>query len=421
MNLIISIFFLLLIIYYGFKDIKIGVLIYVVGTFLSPVLRISSFELSFDVWCFPVIFIIYLMKCRNITLKKHSFSLIPYFLIYLLLSLISSIIFNCGISVATIYATIRFIIIINMIIELWDGRLIEFVDKALSVVILVNAVCAIVQMMNIVPVRTFYDLYYKDSMVPLLSQLRMGKFNRAFGATGSPVILGGIAALAYTFFLSEYVGDKNKLRFGIFKIVTCILCGILALSKTAILAIPIITVYIMLMCIFFKRSKMGNQLLKTILLGFLGGFALILVVSWMKEKGFAIAYYLDFLTKPLEALSTRYDSDSGFLVESINIIKDHFIFGVGHATFENAFVGDSLYIVLLYHTGIVGLVAYLFPYVISFFNSIKSKELTKGSLIIVFLLIGIGNSLYLSYWVAPFVAMIFSTDHNDKSEVVLQS
>lgn len=419
MNLIISIFFLLLVVYYGFKDIKLGLLFYVVGTFLSPVLRVSSFELSFDIWCFLVIFIIYLIKRQNIVLKRHSFALVPYLIIYLLLTSISSIVFNCDISIATIYAVVRFIIVINMIIELWDDQLVVFADRVLSIVIFVNAGLAVVQMMNLVPVRTFYDLYYKESMTPLLSQLRMGKFNRAFGATGSPVILGGIAAMSYAFFLSTYVDEKKKVKFNIFKILACIICGLLALSKTAILAIPIITVYIIIMCTFLKKSKMSNQLLKILLLAILGGVALVLIVSWMKDKGFTIAYYLDFLTKPFEALATRYDSDSGILAESINIIKDHFIFGVGHATFEGAFIGDSLYIVLMYQTGIIGLVAYLFPYIVSFFDSIKKEDLTKGALIIVFLLIGIGNSLHLSYWVVPFVAIVFSIDTANKEKTRL--
>lgn len=408
MNGLISVFFLILILFYAFRDTKISVLIYIIGTFVAPIFRISGIELSFDVWCFPVILVIYLFKKKNINVRTISVSLVPYFVIYLFLSLMSSIVFNCGISIATIYATIRFIMTINIVINLWDEQLVFFVDKALGVIVLVNVVCAIVQMMNIVPVEMFYDLYYKESMKPLLNQLQIGYFNRAYGTTGSPVILAGISVLTYTFYLSVYVSGKYDIKKNVLKIVACIVFGILALSKTAILAIPIITIYIMLMCTVSNDSRSDKGLLKIVLLLFFGGFILTFIISWMGNKGFAVAYYLKFLTKPLEALVTRYNGGTGKLAEAMSIIKENFLFGVGHATFNGTFIWDSLYIVLLYQTGVIGLIAYLYPYIIVFFRAVKRKNLIKSSMLIVFFLIAVGNSIYVSYWVIPFVAIMFA-------------
>ncbi len=411
LNEIINIFLLLLVTYYGFKDIKTSVLIYIVGTFIAPVLRVNGLELSFDIWCFPLIFVCYMLKKRNFVFVRHGeVSLIPYLFVYLVLSSVNAMVFNCGLSVATIYATIRFIVLIKMIIDLSEGQLISFIDKALGIIILINAVCAIIQMMNIVPVETFYDLYYKETMKPLLNQLEVGYFNRAYGTTAGPVILGGIASLTYTFYLSVYVSGKYNVKRNVLKIVACIICGILALSKTAILAFPIITLYTMVMCTITNESKKALGLLKAVMLIFVGTTVLYFVVPWMEKEGFAIAYYLKFLTEPLEALSSRYDSNSGQLAEAMAIIEQNFLFGVGHATFNGVFIGDSVYIVLLYHTGLVGLISYLLPFVIVLFRSIKSKNLVKSSLVIVFFLIATGNSLYLSHWVIPFVAVMFMGD-----------
>ncbi len=388
---------------------KKSILIYVIGNFIAPVIRVGGIELSFNLWCFPIIFFIYLFNRRNIILKKGALNLIPYFFIYLILAMITSVIYGGSISLATIYATIRFILTINFVLDAWEGELIAFVDKTLTVVLFLNFICSVLQMTSIAPVEFFYNLYYKKSFTPLQTQMDLGYFNRAYGTTGSPVLLGGIVALAYAFYFSIFVSGENKVKSSVFKIIECIICGILSLSKTAILAIPITTVYILVVKMFTMRIK---DFLKIIVLIFIGVIGLLLLMQWMQKENYAIMWYLNYLTDPLKALETRFNSDSGFLVGTIEIIKKHLLFGVGDATFEGAFIGDSTYVVLLYNVGLVGLVTYLLPYCFELFKAIYYLDVLKSSLIITLLLIAVGSSLHVAYWIIPFVVIIF--DYSEK-------
>lgn len=408
LNVIINILLVVLLLHYCIRNIKNGVAVYTVGTFIAPVLAFGGVHLSFDIWCFPIIFVAYLFNKKKFVLDIGKYSLLPYFAVYLFLSCFNAVLFKCGISIATIYATARFIIMLKIICDTWEGRLIGFVDKVMGTVIIINAVCSVMQMMNMVPVQTFYDLYYKESMKPLLSQLELGYFNRAYGTMGSPVMLGGISALTYTFYLVIYIAGKYDIKRNTLKMLASALCGLFALSKTAILAIPIMTAYAIVMCILTDGKQKIKGLLKIIVIIAVVGTVLYFLIPWMEKQELAIMWYLKYLTEPFKAFSTRYDSDSGILAETIEIIKDNIIFGVGHATFDGVFIGDSSYVVLLYRTGIVGLVSYFLPYVSALFISLKDKDFVRSALVVVFLLIATGSSLHLSYWVIPFVALMFS-------------
>jgi hypothetical protein len=57
-------------------------------------------------------------------------------------------------------------------------------------------------------------------------------------------------------------------------------------------------------------------------------------------------------------LQTRYESQSGWLVGTIKAIGQRPILGWGLAQIEGAFVGDSLYVSILYRCGIVGLLVF---------------------------------------------------------------
>lgn len=421
LNIIINIFFIFGVFIYGFKDYKKSVLIYVIGTFISPVLKMGAIELSFDIICFPLLLLFFLfdrkMKIRFSMGNGTSF--LPYLLIYLVLTLFGSIFYGGGISVATIYAILRFILVLHIIQHAWQGEMVQFLDKVLSWVVLLNVVCSVLQMTNMLSVEFFYDLYYKSSMKPLLNQLELGYFNRAYGTTGSPVILGGISALCYAFYIGTYVSPLYNIRRNILKLLGCALCGLLALSKTAIIAIPVVSIFILVMCALYFGSSSVKPLLKIFGVFIIGIIAMFYAVSWMKDNGFAIAYYLEFLKDPLKALNTRYDGETGNLSVAMDIIKSHPLFGVGHATFDNAFVGDSVYIVLLYQTGVCGLVAYFIPYIVSFTRSIRKKLLVSSAVLFAFVLIAIGNALQLSYFLIPFVAFAF--DASQENTVVKQN
>lgn len=418
MNNYINIVFLFAIIYFSFRDSPKAIWIYIVASYIAPVFIIAGARLSFDIVAFPFVFVGYIMKHHFVIRLNNAIKrFMGYFIVYNSLTLCTCIIFNSSFSVATSYAIFRFIFSILIIHNEWFGNTYIFIDKVLRVVLPIECLCAILQMTNILSVKVFYDLYYKESLVPLAGQLKMGYFNRAYGTTGSPIIIGGFAALCFTYYLYTYLQENFKIQHSLIKLVMSVMCGLLALSKSAILAMPVSTIFLL----FFSERKIS---IKTIFNGLVLTCGVVVaiyyVVSWLRSGGYAITYYLSFIRNPLSALNTRYSSDSGNLSLAIDIIKNNFVIGVGNANINNSFVGDSVYIVILYETGIIGMFTYFYPYIMATIENIRSKKILGISLFLVLLLIALGNALQVSYYILMFVALILevSSDSNAASVVM---
>ena len=417
MSIVVNTVFFCSIIINVFKNYRQAIIAYLIGCLICPVIKIGGIEIGFDIIAFPIICIFFFLREKNIYLKKGIVSFVPYSIVYVLLILLNALRFDSTISIPSLYALFRFVFMVYAIGKVFGKELIANVEKVLSVVLFVNTILSIIQMANLLPVSFFYDLYYKSSLIPLETQMQMGYFNRAYGATGSPVLLGGISALTYVFYLSTYVSPGISVKKNILKLAGAAICGVLALSKTAILAIPIMTVLILLLIVIFYGKEIAKPFLKVFSIVCLGLIVCIPLFSWMREKDFAIDWYLKYIFDPMSALSTRYDSTDGFLVQTIEIIKKHPLIGVGNASFDGAFVGDSSYVVILYETGIVGLIVYFIPYLVGLCYSIKTRNVISCSLIVTFLLIAIGGSLHFSNLIVLFVPLMLWRRDNENNKL----
>lgn len=410
LNIGINLFFLFSILGCSFLNYKISIFLYVVGLFVSPVLHYGTLYLSFDVWCFPILCLIILIKYkRNLRLKVDRYSLLPYFLAFLAISAFHMIVYQTEISLPTTYAILRFVFTIAIIKKAWQYEWTFWLDKVLTAVLVLNLACCVVQLTNLVSVETFYGLYYKSSMTPLATELTAGKFARAYGTTGTPVYLGAIAALSYAFYMPVCLENEKKIRFGTCKLFIAAVCGVLALSKTAILSIPLITLFSLLLYVVNGKKRSAKNLMRFLLVVVCALLILAGAVMWLSKEGFYIQYYLEFLKDPLKAFETRYDSESGILSGAMEVIKDNLLFGVGNKSFPDVFVGDSVYVVLLYETGIVGFFFYLLPYLIAFVCSIREKKISQSAILFAFALIATGGAFHLSYFWILFSAFVFGT------------
>ena len=408
MNNYINIAVLLILVVTLLKNIRSAIIVYTIVTYIAPVFIIGNIRFSFDIIAFPILFLGYIIyRNFHIRILNSERGLLYYFFAYCLVTLIDWIVYKGGISFASIYAILRFAITISIIQNEWQNSTTIFVDKVFSIVMPIELCCSVCQLSRILPVSLFYSLYYKTSLTPLAVQLELGYFNRAYGTMGTPVLLGGIAAFCFVYYFVLYLEGNSSVKFCIAKLLCSVLCGLLSISKTAIISIPILTIFILM---FYRKQKRSKRILKAI--GYLCLCMLILIsgVYWLQSHHFAISYYLSFLTDPFAAFNTRYDSESGNLRAAIETIKNHIFFGVGNANFNNAFLGDSVYVVLLYQTGLVGFVTYFYPYMRGFVKNFKSKRLVGVALILEFLLIAFGNTIHVSYVSIPFVALMLNYD-----------
>ncbi len=394
-----------------FINFKKGLAFYIICTFVAPAFALGSMRIAFDIIVFPILFIAYLLY-RRFRFEIAFSAFLPYVVVYLFSLIIGIVFFDAVFSIINLYAILRCIVVINMMLNVWMDDLNQYIEKILSSVIIINVVFCVLQMTNLVSVQFFYDLYFRTSMVPLQTQLEIGHFDRAYGANASPVIMGGIAAISFAYFWGSYIAKSANTKHPLFIAVLCACCGLAALSKTAILAIPIVMIFVLLWRALFtphyKPRMSASSAIKIPLFILVGGATLLTLISWLRSKGYFIDYYLAYLTDPFKALSTRYDSSSGILSQTIQVVKDNFLFGVGEAQVNNAFIGDSTYIVLLYQTGIIGLVVFLVPFIFNFLSSYNQNRMVECCVILAFLLVGIGSSLSFVYYMTPFYAFLFN-------------
>ncbi len=415
-NNIINVSLVFTILIFFFKKSKNWIKIYTVCMLIAPVFNIGGMRVAFDIAVFPIILVLFLVAYKGrFQVHRNLINIFLYVGAYFFLTLLASLRFECGFSIVTLYAGLRFTLTIQILHKELQNAMERHFSDIFGVAIFGHLIACVIQMMQILPVSFFYNLYYKESLTPLRGQLRIGYFDRAYGLTGSPLIMGGMAVLFFCFFLNISLKYGMKKQKNGMKLIMSILCGIFALSKTAIIGIPLVA----LLTIFFNRKQTkitSNNLIKISLYVCSAILILSIVIDWLRDSGFTINYYLRFLTNPFAALETRYDSDSGNLVPAISMIKEHFLFGVGNYKGGEIFLGDSSYIVILYNTGIIGLLLYFIPYMTALFSAIRQKDVLHVSMVVSIALILVGNSLHWTGLLAPF-AFVALYENKFKGEI----
>ena len=367
-NTIIGLVMLLAFIYYTYKDFKQSVVLYFVFAFLSPVLMVGpSIRCSFDIIAFPILLFSYL--CRSSQVKKCSYTgvlLFCYLITSGLIIAFNNILYGGDFPFISIYATIRFIVTVIIIHSVYNGCIVNLMDNVFTFVIPINAIMCILQMSGIIDAQLVSDLYRRSSQGALESYADIGILYRAVGTVGSPTVLGVISLFSYIHYFYHFlINAKTKISY-VLGILFSVLIGLLALSKIAILGIPLAS--FMLVAFYYKNINYARLFLFQLVF-FLFCYSLYIV---MDESGFTVSYYISYLENPFEAFYTRYGSgnvDSGSVGMTIDyILKEHFFIGLGTKETVGLFYkGDSSYAILLYQSGIIGLITYICAFIYSFF------------------------------------------------------
>lgn len=405
---IVFILLLLILMIVAFLNEKKGIIIYVIFSLLSPNLHLSGMQVSFEIVAFFLIFLILIFKRSQIfSLYKnwpHRQWVWIYFFLIIISSLIAVIKYDSTISWIGIFGYFRVICIIYMLQYVFRENPERQLDNIISPILTVNLIVSIIQLAMPSSVQLFYDLYYKDSMTPLKEVLGLGYFNRAYGTFGTPVLLGVFALFSFAVYLGYYV-EKKPCRFLTLKILMAVSCGLIALSKTAILGMPTLVITVFVLGIFgFIKIKNKKILIIPFLIIGIGYF----MVDLLEKAGFAISWYIRFLKHPFEAFGTRYDAGTGILTETYEIINQNLILGVGPTPIGDAFVGDSMYISILYMSGIIGLFLFLGILISAIVINLIEKDTIAVLCGLVILLGGLAAPIDLSIISAPLIAYIFS-------------
>jgi hypothetical protein len=309
----------------SFKKPEYGVASYLVLSFICPHLRFLGPAIPYEIAAFlPVVF-----ACSYVSKFKFRFRLeYFFFLSYLVFGIFSTCvsvwIHGANVLWIPIAGFIRVLVVLILIREFLSTNTIS---KLLCVVIFVNMLVALSQVFMEGAIDITYKLYSKEIGGGVLDQyMEEGFIPRATGTLVSPVNLGVISLISFSVSYQRIISGFNSIYDKIL-LSSSIVTGIVSLSKTSIIGIPIIFI-----------TGLGVTLLKFVIRGgvfniwslpkITTAFSVVSVLAWwlvsyLKDLGFTIIRYLGFILNPLKSFDTRYGSGSTTLDKTIEVTMDN--------------------------------------------------------------------------------------------------
>lgn len=250
--------------------------------------------------------------------------------------------------------------------------------------------------------------------IPLNTMKELGKFARIFGATFSPTILGGYVLLTFSFVFALILLEKGKRKSNLVLLLSTLLLGFMAFSKTAIIGMPIIAVIFLVWILFHGGTAYRKILGKSVLL-LLTAFGITVLSAYCFGLLGQVQYYFGtLLSNPLRAFRGRYgnsismwgDSAATFgLAGTLALFRKHPVIGVGMVEVFEEFIGDSQYLSLLHNGGIMLFAATLLFYISVYMRQRKTKGLPQMMILTALMFAGLAMNVLTVANLVPFIAI----------------
>ena len=383
---------------------------------MAPLIKIKS--LCIDPTYFVlIIYIIGLLKNKKIYVSKDkAFLFIGFF--SLVLYTISTM-FHSSIEFSTIQKILGSIKIPLIIILFnnyyYNKNLEKEFDKYITLTLIFNLIASISQILLKDKILAFYQNLYSDGIDYYTTVSGKYCYARTFGLFSTPMIYGIVCLFIFTYVIFKY---KKTGTLNYFHLILCLILGVLSSSKSFIIGVPII-IFISLISKIFSRKKIRkNTVLLFMVLLICSPFLIYIFnqfVEFLTSKGMFIKYYLNFLSNPISALSSRYSSNDDILLKkTYEVIKQYPVFGVGYNSVNGEFTGDSTYVLALHNGGIISLISIVLFFIHEFKNSFHSW---KFLFVITWVLTGFAYpTLFGVSNIIPFI-YIFYHNFEEKTEV----
>jgi hypothetical protein len=363
---------------------KAGVWIYLVLIFTLPHSQIVGRSVSYDILGFIPLLISVLFvnenKIKNPNLLYVITPLYPALMVFS--TWISSTFYGFSIEPLLLFGVIRFCFLLYIFIEILDEK---YIYNALIIIVGINFFTCLYQLYNPQEsIDLFYRLYGKETHAVLEGYYDSGSFARPTGTLLSPVDVGVLVIISYSICLHNIFKRGGRFK-NYATLILIIATGIVSLTKTALLGIPLLTLFFVVASfvtlrprsIYKVRIKATNIFVYSILT-----LSLVWVVysiyNFMQKSGYGyqIIYYASFLVDPLEAFESRY-SERGQLGETIDVSLRYPFFGLGATRAQGEFLGDSTLIRVIHATGIFGLLVHISIYLYILYTIVYKSDIAK--------------------------------------------
>lgn len=281
--------------------------------------------------------------------------------------------------------------------------LFESLLKANKVVLWINAFAVFGQLtFPTTAARIIDSIFYSDHSLNQLDALNNGSYKRYLGIFQYPALSGTYLLLSLALLLSE--NTKKKSNRNALYLALNLVCGIASMSKTFYMGAFLILILKLLQngIPSNKRAIAFSSGTLILLFAFFLNYNSIYDAVYQINRN--LAYYLSVVVDPLKGLQARYNQETGSLLSTISIIKEHPLIGVGPLSVGDEIVRDNGYTTIMHNGGMISLMAVLYFYAKLALRSIQRKD-NLGILIIVTIFAsGMAyNSLWFSNIVFPFV------------------
>lgn len=242
--------------------------------------------------------------------------------------------------------------------------------------------------------------YYNDDTINSIDNFVDGRLARAYGVFNHPAVLSIFSLMVFFYFFKRLYENKKNIIY----MIMALIMGMSAYSKTFILGLPII--FLIWMIFNIKNIKifiLFNALL-CILMGIYANFEI--VIERIRDINPVLAYYMNYLNHPIEALATRYSPQTGNMVPMYYIIRQNLLIGVGPNPVGAETVVDSAPLVIIHNGGLLALSLILAMYIVLLSKSIQ----IKNDVLVCFLFIIILSGLALPTWIfhqATFMMLVY--------------
>lgn len=349
-------------------SIRYGLLYYLFGAIVFPVLRLGDiavrFELVYCMWLF-IIIVINRMITRPVFKWNPVLSLYALFLAAVIAATLLALptvekvdIFGQSVM---LYGLLRPLLVIFLFLNV---RLDEaFARRVLWLIIWLSiplALFSIAQVIDLSIAEKVTTLFYASpARTPIFALIEeTGSIIRACSVFESPLYNAAyflFVLLASGIFLVTVECNPFQRRILYVSLGMATIGGIITLTSTFFIGI------ILSICLIFLIVRPRFQVLfsgssaVTICIVIALILALLLITQTSENTAFVgtLKYQIHRILSG-SVLETRYDPETGFLLNTYQAILKRPLLGWGLFPQEGVFVGDSLYLVLLYRGGLVG-------------------------------------------------------------------
>ncbi len=354
-----------------------GTAVYVILAFIAPHLRLGGMAVPYEILAFlPVGLIVLYRKRLRIRIKIEHGLWAVYFTLAIAATLHSTYQYGSGVLWIPIFGWARAFIVFLLTVSVLGRQSILWV---LILTITVNFVFAVTQPFLPGILDVTHALYSQESTGPLNRFVERGSITRAVGTFGSPVDLAAVALISFGIAYERILRQEdNKLL--VFILVLSASVGVLSLSRTAILGIPLVLVLGII--IQFRQTAVRRfriiprRIASTSLYIIFGSSVLWYLVSILRKSRLNISYPLSFFQKPLAAFETRYAAGSSGLGLTAEVAMENMLTGVGFTTPRGEFLGDSAYVMVFHTAGVWGILITVSLFCLLAYRSISRRETT---------------------------------------------